>query len=1131
MNTHAGPSSQPFTRSRTALFLSYRSTRTTPYTPYIDDDDEDAAENTGLMADLEDGRGGRRASTLSLAGRGRRGGAGAGGAKLPPVWVDLADRVDETIERVRPKIAQLDKLHAKHLLPGFKDRSAEEREIEALATSITSDFRTCQSAIRRIAEQSKSLLASRPANAVEAEAKRIDLIMAANVQTALATKVQELSTTFRKKQAEYLRQLKGNESRAAERTAQDPLASLADDESYSRSVLSPATPSLAQQQLFSPSSSTTAVEQRDAEIHAIAQSIADLADLFKDLSSLVIDQGTLLDRIDYNVEQMSTEVRGAVEELKTATRYQRRSGKCQLIFLLLLLIAGCLIIIAYKPRRWPGSSPSIPSSPPSGSTSGSTEETATNEEIAQELSQELNGRRQETKCVFLLVWAYCTTTMASTLSSSLASAAAAIGLSSPTPAPPPAEHLESKVDVLIIGAGPAGCMAADTLARFTERGVTVRVLDKRSAKLDNGQADGLNSRTLEVFESLGFVESIEKEGSRMSEINFWNPCPDTGRLVRTAKIPDTIPGLSRFQQTILHQGRVEAHLLEDAAKASKGAIAVERNMLPESLEIDESLVDDLSAYPITVKVRHLTDDEANPDGYKGDQSATGTKSGLFRSSLLSAAEEEALYKKGEKPARIETIKARFLVGCDGAHSWTRRQLGISMIGEQTDYVWGVLDMIPLTNFPDIRMRCAIHSANAGSVMVIPQEKDNVRLYTQLPIQVKPGERLPKERVTPESILEVARRILHPYTLDTDHVDWFTGYHIGQRLTESFGKHNRVFLAGDACHTHSPKAGQGMNTSMQDTWNLGWKLGSVATGIAKPELLSTYSAERQVVAKTLIDFDTKFSKLFSGKPAAADDLDEGVDLKEFKDVFATGNLFAAGMSIDYADSIVVGKEGESGSAVKSKQSLASKLPVGQRFFGAQVVNQASATADILTTRIPYTGAFRLLVFAGDVATEKGKERLQKLADYLDGPESVVSKYTPGDLRRDSVISVVTIHAANRTDVELYDFPQPSIFHPHNYKIIYVDGPSHHRGDGKAYEAYGISKDEGALVVVRPDQYVGLVTSLDDTSALDAYFAQFLLPAKNGGFPGSKVPKVLPPDWTNVARQEISKTLAVKEVAAV
>ncbi|KWU45095.1 t-SNARE, partial [Rhodotorula sp. JG-1b] len=283
---------------------------------------------------------------------------------LPPQWLDWADKVDDIVLAIKPKMVQLDKLHAKHLLPGFKDRTAEEREIEALATSITADFRTCQSHIRRIAEQSQSLLANRPRDPVEAELKRIDLIMAANVQTALATRVQELSTTFRKKQADYLRQLKGHESRAVEmqtKAAYDPLFALADDEQ------TVSTPSLAQQQLFAPSTlaATDAIDRRNAEIHSIAQSIADLADMFKDLSSLVIDQGTLLDRVDWNVEQMNTEVKGAVEELTQATRYQRRSGKCQLIFLLILLVIGCIVVLTLRPpkRLLPtSSSTSAPSS-------------------------------------------------------------------------------------------------------------------------------------------------------------------------------------------------------------------------------------------------------------------------------------------------------------------------------------------------------------------------------------------------------------------------------------------------------------------------------------------------------------------------------------------------------------------------------------------------------------------------------------------------------------------------------------------------------------------------------------------------------------------------------------------------
>ena len=83
---------------------------------------------------------------------------------------------------------------------------------------------------------------------------------------------------------------------------------------------------------------------------------------------------------------------------------------------------------------------------------------------------------------------------------------------------------------------------------------------------------------------------------------------------------------------------------------------------------------------------------------------------------------------------------------------------------------------------------------------------------------------------------------------------------------NFDAHRRVFLAGDAVHTHSPKAGQGMNVSMQDTYNLGWKIALVAKGIAKRSILSTYQSERRRVAQDLIDFDHSFSRLFSGRPA-------------------------------------------------------------------------------------------------------------------------------------------------------------------------------------------------------------------------------------------------------------------------
>ena len=154
----------------------------------------------------------------------------------------------------------------------------------------------------------------------------------------------------------------------------------------------------------------------------------------------------------------------------------------------------------------------------------------------------------------------------------------------------------------------------------------------------------------------------------------------------------------------------------------------------------------------------------------------------------------------------------------------------------------------------------------------------VRLYVALD-NVRDKEMLDNRSVTPEKLAAVANRILHPYTLEVKDVGWWAVYEIGQRLCDKFDdvpaeematRLPRVFIAGDACHTHSAKAGQGMNVSMADTWNLGWKLAAVLRGTAKPELLHTYSEERQKIAKQLIDFDREFSKMFSAHPTESGD---------------------------------------------------------------------------------------------------------------------------------------------------------------------------------------------------------------------------------------------------------------------
>ncbi|VDB95101.1 unnamed protein product [Peniophora sp. CBMAI 1063] len=333
----------PTTRSRTLLFFSYRDSSARPkrsinhsqYDAYTQEGDE--AE--GLMS------AGAGPSTISLDN------------DLPPKWADYADQVQEILAATQAKIAALDKLHAKHVLPGFADRSAEEREIEAATTDITKDFRRCQALIQRI-EPATSFPPT-------AQGRRNDALAAKNTQRGLAAKVQELSATFRKKQRVYMEKLQGHAIKNQDLLVASGVTTLrgsnadalsAADEDVQAS-LQTQSQAQAQSQSLLPDEE---IRARDRELQNITRSIAQLAELFKDLSALVIDQGTLLDSVEYNIEQTAVQVGEAVKELEIATRYQANTGRRKCIFLLILIIVGLVLVLIFKPRRH-----GTPSPPPS----------------------------------------------------------------------------------------------------------------------------------------------------------------------------------------------------------------------------------------------------------------------------------------------------------------------------------------------------------------------------------------------------------------------------------------------------------------------------------------------------------------------------------------------------------------------------------------------------------------------------------------------------------------------------------------------------------------------------------------------------------------------------------------------
>jgi phenol 2-monooxygenase len=365
-------------------------------------------------------------------------------------------------------------------------------------------------------------------------------------------------------------------------------------------------------------------------------------------------------------------------------------------------------------------------------------------------------------------------------------------------------------------------------------------------------------------------------------------------------------------------------------------------------------------------------------------------------------------------------------------------------------------------------------------------------------------------INPDMILKCAQRTLAPYKLTYEYCDWWTAYQIGQRVGSNFSKNERIFLAGDAVHTHSPKAGQGMNVSMQDTFNLCWKISSVLNGTSDRLILKTYQSERRRIAQDLIAFDHKFSRLFSGRPAK-DVMDEaGISMAEFKSAFEKGNLFASGVAVDYGASVLVAKDGSSAEQgdgtdvsqktsslrVVGKPSLASEIKLGMRMPSFKVLNQADARPWHFQELLRSTGQWRIVLFAGNVSQQTQMDRVQKLGEALASPESFISRFTPRGKPIDSVIEVLTVHSAPRTSMELHDFPD--ILHPFSeregwdYWKIYVDDQSYHEGHGRGYENYGVDKNTGCVVILRPDQYVSWIGHLEDVDDMDRFFSGFMKP---------------------------------------
>ena len=620
------------------------------------------------------------------------------------------------------------------------------------------------------------------------------------------------------------------------------------------------------------------------------------------------------------------------------------------------------------------------------------------------------------------------------------------------PAPlPPIIKLPTEVDVLIVGCGPAGLTMARQLSEFTD--ITTCIVEQESGPLLFGRADGISCRTIEIMEAFNCSEMIVKESYQLKQNAFWEPDSEQPENIkRTHKIADARLGLSEFIHSIVNQARLHEILLEGMKNSVTHLVPhYSRRLL--SVDMDSQVTQDLSAYPVTATFERS--DEGDTD-------------------------------------KIETVRARFIIGTDGARSAVRKGMSIALEGDSANKAWGVMDVLVVTDYPDIRVKSFIQSKENGAVMTIPREGGYlVRMYVELELLDK-GQRAADIQLTEKDIIAKMQLIFSPYSVSVKEVAWWSIYEVGQRVADRFDDRPlnnaenlipRGFVAGDACHTHSPKGGWGLNTSLPDTFNLGWKLAAVLQGKSHPKLLQTYSPERRKVAQQLIEADKQLSKLVATSPTAKQSEQQiKTDITDIEKFMARQNGFVAGTAIEYFPSyICTGQE---------NQTLASGFNIGQRFHSAEAIRVSDGRCQHLGHLNKADGRWRLFIFGSHQnPTDSTSDSAQLIHFLAKSESSPVIKYTPEGADIDSVIDVYGVFQQQDLAIEEipgFLWPAKGKYGLNDYEKVF-----HADQDNDIYALRGIDRSQGCMVIVRPDQHIANILPLNAQTELSAFFDEFML----------------------------------------
>ncbi|KAK2744858.1 hypothetical protein FQN57_004182 [Myotisia sp. PD_48] len=610
------------------------------------------------------------------------------------------------------------------------------------------------------------------------------------------------------------------------------------------------------------------------------------------------------------------------------------------------------------------------------------------------------------------------------------------------------------------GAGPVGLFLSLCLSRW---GYNIKHIDNRATPTETCRADGIQPRSLDILRNLGLKRKLMAyDPARIYNSSFWGASPLTKGIHRIGDWP-TCPSRidARYPfTTLLHQGKIERIFIEELAGYG---ISVDRPWTIVDFVNDACDPD----YPIFVTMKDLDTDIEH------------------------------------------TARTRYLFGGDGTQSFVREQLGIEIqYREPIVPIWGVLDGIVTTDFPDVRTKCIIQSHH-GAILMVPRDGNIVRFYVQL-ASATDLDQDPRNTVTVEQVQEITKKILLPYKIIWNRVEWLSIHPIGQGFAESYSLDQRIFIGGDACHSHSPIAGQGINAAFHDALNLAWKLHLVIAGFADCSTLATYESERKLSAENLVDFETKYSRLFSQlQPSNSSN-------GELVDAFKSACELTSGYGIIYPPNIFNWDQSHRAKSALIQKGENLLLSSGRPFPPCTVVRVSDANVVHLEQAIPMNGSFRIYVFAGQF--DHSHMVIDDFCYHFGKASSIYSLYSYSSEAQISNAEVVRhnphsrfftlalIYATPRHSIDMSKIPRLLYEYPHHIYADDVPDIKTLKSHASAHEKLGFDPSgTGGVIVVRPDGHIACVVELVEgrgtAEAINEYFSAFVLKETNE-IPGSR-----------------------------